>query len=301
MVSAEAAAAGGLPLGLYFLVATVVAAIFVCTQYLAGKPKFALPEKDWKKRLPPLMNCGLVPGLGGLIKFIKGPLGVMGEAYGKYGDVFTVPVGNKRMTFLIGPTPALHFFRGSDEVISQKEVYEFNVPTFGKGVVFDVDHRLRREQFKFFAEALRPSKMRSYVSQMVAEAESFFDKWGESGEIDILHELSSLIILTASRCLLGREVREHLFEEVYRQFHFLDMGMQPISVLFPYLPIKAHRDRDQARKEMSNIFSKIIKARRAQPDGAAKEEDVLQTFVEARYAGCSIALPHSQLSLSSLQ
>ena len=126
--------------------------------------------------------------------------------------------------------------------------------------------------------------MRSYVNQMVKEAEQFFGSWGESGEVDILHELSSLIINTASRCLLGREVRENLFEEVYRQFHFLDMGMQPISVLFPYLPIKAHRDRDRARKEMSAIFMKIIKARRAQPEGAPKEDDVLQTFVEARYS-----------------
>ena len=62
------------------------------------------------------------------------------------------------------------------------------------------------------------------------------------------------------------------------------MGMQPISVLFPYLPIKAHRDRDVARKQMSDIFAKIIENRRAQPAGAAKEEDVLQTFVEARYS-----------------
>ena len=37
--------------------------------------------------------------------------------------------------------------------MSQKEVYEFNVPTFGRGVVFDVDHTVRAEQFRFFAEA----------------------------------------------------------------------------------------------------------------------------------------------------
>lgn len=203
--------------GLWLYVLGAFAAIgFVCLQFLAGKPKYAV-GKDKRKILPPLMDCGLIPGIGGLVKFVQGPLGVMAEAYSKYGDVFTVPVGNKRMTFLIGPTPSVHFFRGSDEVISQKEVYEFNVPTFGKGVVFDVDHRLRREQFKFFAEALRPAKMRSYVSQMVTEAEAYFAKWGETGEVDILHELSSLIILTASRCLLGREVRESLFEEVYRQ------------------------------------------------------------------------------------
>merc|ERR1719331_2254156 len=100
------------------------------------------------------MDCGLIPGIGGLVKFVQGPLGVMAEAYSKYGDVFTVPVGNKRMTFLIGPTPSVHFFRGSDV----------------------------------------------------------------------------------------------------------------------------------ARKQMSDISAKIIENRRAQPAGAAKEEDVLQTFVEARYS-----------------
>ena len=205
----------------------------------------------------------------------------MAEAYASLGEVFTVPVANKRITFLIGPQVSEHFFRGNDETISQKEVYEFNVPTFGKGVVFDVDHRVRREQFKFFAESLKPSRLRTYVDQMVEEAEMFFAKWGDSGEVDLLHELSSLIILTASRCLLGREIRESLFEDVYRLFHFLDMGMQPISVMFPYLPIKAHRDRDSARKQLSAIFSKVIQARRA---SGVKENDVLQTFIDARYS-----------------
>lgn len=55
--------------------------------------------------------------------------------------------------------------------MSQKEVYAFNVPTFGKGVVFDVDHTVRLEQFRFFAEALKKNKMRTYVGMMVQEAE----------------------------------------------------------------------------------------------------------------------------------
>jgi hypothetical protein len=31
--------------------------------------------------------------------------------------------------------------QGTDDQMSQREVYEFNVPTFGKGVVYDVDHK----------------------------------------------------------------------------------------------------------------------------------------------------------------
>ena len=53
---------------------------------------------------------------------------------------------HKRITFLIGPKVSEHFFKAKDTEMSQKEVYEFNVPTFGKGVVFDVDHTTRAEQ-----------------------------------------------------------------------------------------------------------------------------------------------------------
>ena len=78
------------------------------------------------------------------------------------------------------------------------QVYEFNVPTFGKGVVFDVDHKVcsewststttccalqsavsvellggqvRAEQFRFFAEALKSAKLKVYVPHFVREAE----------------------------------------------------------------------------------------------------------------------------------
>ena len=43
----------------------------------------------------------------------------------------------------------------------------------------------------------------------------------------------------------GREVRESMFNQVADLFHDLDMGMLPISVLFPYLPIPAHWARDR--------------------------------------------------------
>jgi len=46
------------------------------------------------------------------------------------------------------------------------QVYQFNVPTFGKGVVFDVDSKIRAEQFKFFASALQSSKLKSIRSSV---------------------------------------------------------------------------------------------------------------------------------------
>lgn len=47
--------------------------------------------------------------------------------------------------------------------LAPPQVYNFNVPTFGKGVVYDVDQRVRSEQFRFVADALRTAKLRTYV------------------------------------------------------------------------------------------------------------------------------------------
>ncbi|KXZ44315.1 hypothetical protein GPECTOR_69g408 [Gonium pectorale] len=221
-----------------------------------------------------------IPYIGGLIKFAKGPWNLLEEGYAKHGEVFTVPVAHKRVTFLIGPEVAPHFFKAGDDEMSQSEVYDFNVPTFGKGVVFDVDQKIRTEQFRMFTEALTKNRLKSYVPHFNKEAEEYFAKWGDTGVIDFKDEFCKLVTLTAARTLLGREVREHLFEQVADLLHGLDEGMVPLSVFFPYAPIPAHWKRDRCRKQLSEIFAKVIRQRRA---SNTREEDVLQQFCDAKY------------------
>ena len=249
---------------------TIIVALFVADGLSHGPLK--------RRGAPPVI--GVAPVYGGMLEFLKGPIGLMARATPKHGEVFTVPVFHKRITFLIGPKVSEFFFKAKDTEMSQKEVYEFNVPTFGKGVVFDVDHTTRAEQFRFFADSLKSNRLRLYVGMMVKEAEDYFAKWGDQGEVDLLEALSELIVLTASRCLLGREIRETLYSEVTELVHDLDKGMVPLSVFFPYAPIKAHRKRDAARKKLAQIFDKVIQSRR---ESGASEPDVLQTFIDARY------------------
>ncbi|KAL8556345.1 hypothetical protein ACS0TY_003964 [Phlomoides rotata] len=250
------------------LIATLVAAKLIS----------ALIMPRSKRRLPPRVSAW--PVLGGLIRFMKGPIVMLREEYPKLGSVFTLNFLNKNITFLIGPEVSAHFFKAPESDLSQQEVYQFNVPTFGPGVVFDVDYTIRQEQFRFFTEALRVNKLKGYVDQMVMEAEEYFLKWGDSGEVDLKNELEHLIILTASRCLLGEEVRNKLFDDVSALFHDLDNGMLPISVIFPYLPIPAHRRRDQARKKLAEIFTNIIVSRKK--TGQSKN-DLLQCFIDSKY------------------
>lgn len=204
----------------------------------------------------------------------------MTEMYAKHGEVFTIPLLHKRMTFIFGPHASPHFFNATDDKMSQTEVYNFNVPTFGPGVVYDVDFKVRSEQFRIVGDALRSAKLKSYVPQFRQEAEDYFAKWGATGVVNLPDVFGELIILTASRTLLGREVREHMFRQVADLYHDLDDGMRPISVIFPYLPTSYHRRRDDARLRLAEIFGKVIAARRA---SGVREEDMLQVLIDASY------------------
>ncbi len=90
--------------------------------------------------------------------------------------------------------------QGTDVQMSQKEVYEFNVPTFGKGVVFDVGHQERAEQFRFFSEALKTARLQTYAQLMVEEAERFFKERLKADEGVVRARGSSAVIHSLTRC-----------------------------------------------------------------------------------------------------
>lgn len=63
------------------------------------------------------------------------------EGYKKCGEVFTVPVFHWKITFLVGPDVSPHFYKGSDEDVSQKEVKE---ETAGSAVCIICMYRFRK-------------------------------------------------------------------------------------------------------------------------------------------------------------
>jgi sterol 14-demethylase len=120
---------------------------------------------------PPVVNCiallGLLPAL------FRGDVpATMQQLYAKFGSVFTVSVaGLLKATFLVGPEVSAHFFQGLESEVSHGDLFEFTVPMFGKEVGHGVDNATRIEQGRFFAEALKPVRLRIHVDPMVQEVE----------------------------------------------------------------------------------------------------------------------------------
>ena len=247
------------------------------------------------KNAPPQIELGLP--IIGLIRtfgrFGENPVGFITEEYKKLGNCFTFPIGfGFNFTFLIGPEAHAAFYDGKDEQLSQNEPYRFMTPIFGKGIVFDAPQHIKAQQLRFIKDSINSRSLKGYAAEIVREAENFFAAWGESGEVDLLDAMADLTINTASRCLLGREVREKFGANVARLLHDIDEGISPLAIINPYLPIPAFKRRDAARAKFAEMFSSIIAERRAKQKEAAASSssaplpvnaDLLQSFMDAEY------------------
>lgn len=191
---------------------------------------------------------------------------------------------HKRLTYLIGPEAQEIFFKASDDVLSQNEVYDFMQPVFGKGIVYDASKKNRQVQFQTMANGLRTSRLKAYVTKIEDETRKYLKQsWDkESGQVDLLTALSELTILTASRCLHGEDVRQHIFKEVQELYHDLDHGLTPLTVFWANAPTEAHRKRNAARESMVKLFTKVIDQRRQHPD-RSDGTDILSLFMDIKY------------------
>ncbi|CAN6251179.1 unnamed protein product, partial [Urochloa humidicola] len=178
--------------------------------------------------LPPMVSGVSIVGL--LHTFLtKGFREMVQDQYTKLGSVFTISLFGRKITFLIGPEVSSHFYLGLDSEVSHGKSFEFTVPMFGKEIGFAVDFTTRNEQYRMQKDALKPSKLRSHLGPMLQEVEDFFAKWGEHGMVDLKQEVNHLLMLISGRCLVGKEIREMMLDEVLTLFDELfNNGTNPI-------------------------------------------------------------------------
>ncbi|KAH8553172.1 lanosterol 14-alpha demethylase [Umbelopsis sp. PMI_123] len=155
---------------------------------------------------------------------------------------------------------------------------------FGPDVVYDAPHNIFMEQKRFIKAGLGAENFRKHVPMIIDESYDFFERNmpQSTGIIDVHDFFSKLIINTASRCLMGKEIRANLDDgPVAKLYYDLDQGFQPINMMFSNLPLPSYRRRDEANEKMTKLYASIIKRRRDENDNS--NSDLLQTLMESSY------------------
>lgn len=226
--------------------------------------------------LPPRLPGGL-PWLGHALTLRRDPVGLLRRGHARFGEIFGFRLAGRDVTAFVGPRAHAAFFGADDSQLSAREVYQFTVPVFGPGVVYDARPEILDEQMGFLVPALRDERMRAYARAMREEAEAYVDGWGDEGEVDLLVALNELTVFIASRCLIGEEFRRRLSKEFAHLYHDLEGGITLLAFFNPYLPLPAFRRRDRARARVTELIAGVIAERRAR--GFAGE-DFLQTLMD---------------------
>jgi sterol 14-demethylase len=146
-------------------------------------------------------------------------------------------------------------------------------PVFGKDVVYDCPNEKLMEQKKFIKFGLSMDNLRAYVGMIDDEVTQFLrtdpsfrifqmNDINEWGQFDALKATQEITILTASRTLQGKEVRDNMDATFAQLFTDLDGGFTPLNFMFPNLPLESYRRRDRAQKKMAEFYINIVKARK---------------------------------------
>lgn len=93
------------------------------------------------------------------------------------------------------------FYKAPEDVLSARDAYQFTIPAFGKGIIYDAPDTKFQEERKFLGELLSVTSFKRYVPIMEQEVLDFVNEFwtGDSGERDFSADISEIIIRTSTQ------------------------------------------------------------------------------------------------------
>ena len=215
-----------------------------------------------------------IPWFGSAVGYGMNPYGFFEDCRAKYGDVFAFVMLGRTMTVYLGPKGHEFVLNSKLNDVSAEEAYKhLTTPVFGKGVIYDCPNHRLMEQKKFAKNALTTDSFRKYVPLIQKEVLQYFTKSPNyemtkksGGVTNVMDTQPEITIFTASRSLLGEEMRAR-FDETFAQLYSdLDKGFTPINFVFPNLPLPQYWKRDSAQQKIASTYMGLIEKRRKTGD-----------------------------------
>lgn len=230
----------------------------------------------------PKIVRGAKPESGHYEEFLAHPAHFLYRAWKECGELAEFDLHGRRHVLVASPDAQEAVFRAPDEQLSTAAAYQYMVPVFGEGIQYGAPLEVERQQVKFLSNSLRPDKMKAYAQVIAQEAEDFIADWGDEGEKDFYETFKDLVLRTSTHCLMGETFRRKLTTEFGELFHDLEDAISPSAVIDAYSEDEEFARRDKARARLQTMLMQVVAERRASTEEAAP--DMLQTFLEARYA-----------------
>lgn len=225
-----------------------------------------------KDRVPLVYHT--VPWLGSAVTYGMQPYEFFEKCREKYGDVFAFVLLGKVMTVYLGPKGHEFVLNSKLSDVSAEDAYaHLTTPVFGKGVIYDCPNHRLMEQKKFAKTALTKDAFQKYVPRIQEEILDYFKTCDDfsmternNGVANIMKTQPEMTILTASKSLMGDDMRARFDTSFAQLYSDLDKGFTPINFVFPHLPLPSYWQRDAAQQKISQTYMSLINDRRKAGD-----------------------------------
>lgn len=231
-----------------------------------------------KDRVPLVFHW--IPWFGSAVGYGMNPYVFFEDCRLKYGDVFAFVLLGRVMTVYLGPKGHEFVFNSKLADVSAEEAYShLTTPVFGKGVIYDCPNHRLMDQKKFVKTALTRDQFKTYVPRIQEEILDYFKTSSDfsmternNGVADVMKTQPEMTILTASKSLMGDDMRSRFDTSFAQLYADLDKGFTPINFVFPHLPLPSYRRRDAAQRKISATYMSLINQRRKTGDLVADRD-----------------------------
>lgn len=243
----------------------------------------------------------LIPWLGSAVTYGSSPYEFFEKNRKKYGDVFAFVMVGRVMTVCIGPRGHDFVFNAKLADVSAEAAYNtLTAPVFGKGVIYDCPNSRLMEQKKFAKQALTRDAFRSYVPKIIKEVRDYMEnpqKFGTPGhKLEVLNVTPEVTTYTASRTLMGDEMRNKFTARTAQLYSDLDKGFTPINFVFPHLPLPSYKRRDIAHNEIQGQYLEVIKKRRATDQKGEYNRDLIDAIMNTAVYKDGVAMTDEEIA-----
>lgn len=243
----------------------------------------------------------LFPWIGSAVTYGSSPYEFFEKNRQKYGDVFAFVMVGRVMTVCIGPRGHDFVFNAKLADVSAEAAYNpLTKPVFGAGVIYDCPNSRLMEQKKFAKQALTRDAFRSYVPKIIKEVKDYManpEKFGHAGEkLEVLNVTPEITTYTASRTLMGDEMRNKFSKRTAQLYADLDKGFTPLNFVFPHLPLPYYKRRDIAHDEIQGQYLEVIKKRRATDQKGEYNRDLIDAIMNTAVYKDGVAMTDEEIA-----
>jgi sterol 14-demethylase len=232
----------------------------------------------------PKLVSGAKPEVGHYDEFMAHSAHFMLRAYHECGELAEFDLYGQRNILMVGPEAHEAVYRAGEDQVSASAAYQYMVPIFGEGIQYGAPLEIERQQVRFMSDALRPKRMKTYAQVVAQEVEDYIQDWGDEGVKDFHDTFKDLVLYTSTHCLMGGEFRRRLSDDFGDLFMQLEHAISPEAVVDFKSEAEAFAKRDEARARLQQMLFEAVQERVAQlPGMTEKPEDMLQSFLDARY------------------